>query len=327
MKIAVIGIGCIGKVHVRALKALGEEIVALCDIDKTRAEDCAKANGLSVAVYDDYSKMLDEVEPDAVHVCTPHYLHAPMIIAALNKDINVLTEKPLAISFKELDDIEEAVKRSRAKLGVCLQNRYNEANKYVKKFFEGKNVFSGVAQLCWQRDKAYYDSGEWRGKRATEGGGVMINQAIHYLDMLEWVCGVPLTVKAYTFNCSLENVIEVEDTAFGVFTLPNGGNFIINATNASKYSYGITTKFASDNDVLEFSAENIILNGEFLTRPDGAPVFGKEEWGCGHMKLFKDFYDCIQSDRPFPIDFYEGSKSIRLVLKMYESNGKEIAVE
>ena len=116
MKVGVIGIGAIGPIHISALLNAGQEIISLCDI---REERCHRANaqfGLSALVYTDYKTMLNEARLDAVHICTPHYLHAEMVCFALEKGIHVLCEKPLAINFSQLDDIENAVKTSTAQL-------------------------------------------------------------------------------------------------------------------------------------------------------------------------------------------------------------------
>lgn len=325
MRVAVIGLGEISKLHIAALKECGEEIAAVCDIEAARCDRAEKTFGLAgAAKYTDYIKMLENERLDSVHICTPHYLHAEMICAALRRGVNVLCEKPLAISKAQLEEIGAAVKVSKAKLGVCHQNRYREAFLYLKEFFAKREITSAAATLVWDRDKEYYASGAWRGTKAMEGGGVMINQAIHSLDVLQWFCGYPESVIATTHNHSLKGVIEVEDTAYGLFALKNGGNFVVSATNAAKYCFPIHTMFHSGEDTVEVSADNIIINGKFLVKSDGRPYFGKEEWGVGHYNLIKDYYECLKSGRKFPIDFAEASKAIRLILAMYRSNGEKI---
>ena len=239
-KVGIVGIGAIAPLHIHALQACGENIVALCDTDVNRCKGAIDEFGLSAKIYEDYAEMLEKEALDVVHICTPHYLHAPMSIAALNKGVNVLCEKPLAITQTQLDELEAAVKNSSAFLGVCHQNRFKASLLYVKELIGNREVRAASAALVWERNEEYYASGEWRGKWVTEGGGVMINQAIHSLDVLQWLCGMPQTVKAEVANHSLKGVIEVEDTAYGVFGLKNGGNFIINATNAGKYAFPIS---------------------------------------------------------------------------------------
>ena len=326
MRVAVIGIGAIGPIHISGLINRGQEIVALCDICEERCRQANVEFGLSASVYTDYKAMLSEVKLDAVHICTPHYLHAEMICEALGKGIHVLCEKPLAISFEQLDQIEKAVQSSSAQLGICFQNRYNASVLYVKEFFKDKEITAASANLIWCRNEEYYASGAWRGTKEQEGGGVMINQAIHALDVLQWLCGMPETVLAHVSNNSLQGIIDVEDTAFGLFTLPNGGNFVVSATNAGKHCFPIYSMFHAGSNTVELSADNLIVNGQFVTKKDGLPIYGKEEWGVGHSKLIKAFYDCLEKGEKFPIDFYEGERAIRLILKMYESGGKQIKI-
>ena len=326
MKVAIIGIGEISKMHINALLQQNQQIVALCDVVK---EKCVKANkeySLNAKIYENYKDLLASEDLDVVHICTPHHLHAEMVISALNKNVNVLCEKPIAISYKQLEEIEVAVKKTTATLGVCQQNRYNDASRFAKEYFSDKNIKSAYGSLMWKRDAEYYASADWRGKWATEGGGVMINQALHTLDMLQWICGMPISVKATTANHSLKNAIEVEDTAFGVFKISEDKNFVISATNSTKYSFPIVLSFASDNDVMQITMDNVILNGEFYVKKDGTPIIGKEVWGTGHVKLIKDYYAKLSAGEKFPIDYYEASKVVKLILALYSSNGEEIFI-
>ena len=326
MNIGIAGLGAIAPLHIRAILNRGQKITAICDVDSEKRQKVNAEFGLNAEEYGDYNALLASGKVDVVHVCTPHYLHAEIICAALGANVHVLCEKPLAINFEQLNDIEKAVKNSSATLGVCFQNRYNASVLYLKEFFKGKEITAATANLVWQRDEKYYASGAWRGKKQYEGGGVMINQAIHSLDLLQWFCGMPETVIAHCSNNSLQGVIDVEDTAYGLFSLKNGGNFVINATNAAKNCFTIISMFHAGDDTVELSGDNLIVNGKFVTKSDGTPIFGKEEWGVGHNNLIREFYNCLEKGEKFPIDFYEGSKTVKLILKMYESNGKKINI-
>lgn len=326
MRVGIIGLGAISPLHIRAILNRGQKITAICDVDSEKRQKVNAGFGLNAEEYGDYNALLASGKVDVVHVCTPHYLHAEIICAALGANIHVLCEKPLAINFEQLNAIEKAVNNSSATLGVCFQNRYNASVLYLKEFFKGKEITAATANLVWQRDEKYYASGAWRGKKQYEGGGVMINQAIHSLDLLQWFCGMPETVIAHCSNNSLQGVIDVEDTAYGLFSLKNGGNFVINATNAAKNCFTIISMFHAGDDTVEFSGDNLIVNGKFVTKSDGTPIFGKEEWGVGHNNLIREFYNCLEKGEKFPIDFYEGSKTVKLILKMYESNGKKINI-
>ena len=326
MRVGIIGLGAISPLHIRAILKYGQKITAICDVDSEKRQKVNAEFGLNAEEYSDYNALLASGKVDVVHVCTPHYLHAEIICAALGANVHVLCEKPLAINFEQLNAIEKAVKNSSATLGVCFQNRYNASVLYLKEFFKGKEITAATANLVWQRDEKYYASGAWRGKKQYEGGGVMINQAIHSLDLLQWFCGMPETVIAHCSNNSLQGVIDVEDTAYGLFSLKNGGNFVINATNAAKNCFTIISMFHAGDDTVELSGDNLIVNGKFVTKSDGSPIFGKEEWGVGHNNLIREFYNCLEKGEKFPIDFYEGSKTVKLILKMYESNGKKINI-
>ena len=326
MRVGIIGLGAISPLHIRAILKYGQKITAICDVDSEKRQKVNAEFGLNAEEYGDYNALLASGKVDVVHVCTPHYLHAEIICAALGANIHVLCEKPLAINFEQLNDIEKAVKNSSATLGVCFQNRYNASVLYLKEFFKDKEIIAATANLVWNRGKDYYSSAKWRGKKQYEGGGVMINQAIHTLDLLQWFCGMPESVIAHCSNNSLKNVIDVEDTAFGRFTLKNGGNFIINATNSAASCFPIVLMFQSKTDAVELSGDNLIVNGKFVTKSDGTPIFGKEEWGVGHDKLIKEFYNCLENGKKFPIDFYEASKTVKLILKMYQSNGEKVNI-
>ena len=326
MRVGIVGLGAISPLHIRAILKYGQKITAICDVDPEKRQKVNAEFGLNAEEYSDYNALLASGKVDVVHVCTPHYLHAEIICMALGANIHVLCEKPLAINFEQLDAIEKAVKNSSATLGVCFQNRYNASVLYLKEFFKDKEIIAATANLVWNRGKDYYSSAKWRGKKQYEGGGVMINQAIHTLDLLQWFCGMPESVIAHCSNNSLKNVIDVEDTAFGCFTLKNGGNFIINATNSAASCFPIVLMFQSKTDAVELSGDNLIVNGKFVTKSDGAPIFGKEEWGVGHNNLIREFYNCLEKGEKFPIDFYEASKTVKLILKMYQSNGEKVNI-
>ena len=140
MKTAVIGLGSIGYVHMQVLKAQGKNVVAVCDINPEKASLFA-----DIPFYTDYIKMIEEVQPDVIHVCTPHYLHAEMVIEGLNRNINVLCEKPLCISEDEIQQIITAEKSSKAMLGVCHQNRYNNDNIFVKNYLKSAEYLTFTA--------------------------------------------------------------------------------------------------------------------------------------------------------------------------------------
>jgi predicted dehydrogenase len=249
-----------------------------------------------------------------------------MAIAALERGIHVLCEKPLAISHAQLDALEAAVKKSKATLGVCHQNRYEPTMLQLKRMTEA-GVRAGFATVVWKRDEKYYRSGAWRGTLDQEGGGVMINQALHTLDLMQWMCGYPKTVQAHISNDTHRGQIEVEDTATALFQTEGGTAFHFFATTSAAADFPPQLHFVLSSGE-RITAENhfLAVKGELLPVEQQGEVIGKTVWGDGHRMLIADFYRCIAQGNPFPIDFEQGSKVIRLILGMYQSGGEQIDI-
>ena len=314
MRTAIVGLGVIGKVHVSVLKELGAEIVAVCDCDEDKLKQYPEISG-----YVDYEKMLDEVRPDIVHICTPHYLHTEMILAALKRDINVLCEKPMCIKEEDIPLILEAEKDSKAQLGICFQNRYTPANMYVKEYLQDKKLIGATGIVAWNRNKEYYNSASWRGKWKTEGGGALINQVIHTLDLLQWLCGMPKEVYASTANLTLTDTIEVEDTATILCRKEDGTGFNLFATNASCVGFPVELILRTETETVRVTPNAVIIGDQVASFKNDTKIYGKKSYGSGHKTLIQDFYDCVESRRAFPINGEEGAKSIRILSKAYKN--------
>ena len=324
MNSAIIGLGVIANVHVDAIKAIDGTIVSVCDIDLEKAKDFVKRHNLNCKIYKSYKAMLTKEKIDVVHICTPHYLHENMCIFALNHNINVLCEKPLCISLTGIDNILEAAKHSKAKIGVCLQNRYNESNLYVKNLLAKEKVIGGFATVLWGRDKKYYDSGAWRGKKRTEGGGVMINQALHTLDLMQWFCGMPTKVNASVFNVN-HSYIEVEDTARARFETKDG-SFEFYASICQNKDFPVQVLIETNTKQITITDNNVIVNSKPKSFEEIPTQSIKACYGNGHTKLISDFYDCVENNKKFDIDAKEAAKVVKLVLGMYRSKGKDILI-
>ncbi len=340
MKACLIGCGGISACHFYAMESLGKEaveLVGVADIIPERAEKAAAK--YSCSAYTDYIEMLDAEKPDVVHVCTPHYLHVPMAVSALSRGINVVLEKPCAITPDGIKELIEAEKNSDAKLAVCFQNRYNNAAVYAKKLTDSGSYgkVTGVdAVIKWRRDENYYNADAWRGTKAQEGGGVMINQAIHTHDLMKYITGKETySVEGTVRNFHLKDTIEVEDTASVFFEFTDGTRGVYYATNASANSM---------NPIIDihFEKHTVRVEGDYVFEITGdkmkliysgdnedADKVGKVEWGSGHMKLIRDFYSCIKDGRDFMIDSVSASKAVADLLAAYESSatGQKIIIE
>ena len=321
MRVGIIGLGIIGKVHKSVLTAMGENLVAVCDIDKTVLSTYSKLN-----CYTDYKEMLAKECLDVVHICTPHYLHTEMILAALDKDIHVLCEKPMCIKAEDIPLILAAEKRSKGRLGVCHQNRYNNVNAYLKEYVSDKKIISAHGELIWCRGKAYYAQAEWRGKKSTEGGGVLINQALHTLDLMQWFCGMPNSILGRVENFSLKDVIDVEDTATLLCEGDTRFTFFATNTGGADMPTEIRLTLSNGENVVAYP-DKLYINGNMVTEEDMRFILGKCCYGNGHEKLIADFYNCIKHGQPFSMDGKEASKVVKMILAAYESNGEKINIK
>lgn len=321
MKIALVGAGVIARVHMRALRSLGLLPVAVCDVDEGKARTFLAEFSVELPVYTDYETMLRELAPDAVHICTPHHCHADMIVSALSRDIHVLSEKPLCIKKEDIGRILAAEAASRATLGVCHQNRYNPSTLFFKNYISDKKVQAAHGSVAWHRSATYYASGAWRGKWETEGGGVMINQALHTLDLCQWLFGYPEAVTATVATLSLRDVIEVEDTAAATFSGPVPFTFF--ATNTTGKSLPISITARTQDEEILLLPHSVTVNGKTVFHEDEAAVSGKACYGMSHTTLFADFYEALKMGRPFAINGLEASRVIELILAMYESHAQE----
>ncbi len=310
MKTAIIGLGVIGTVHKDILQKNGYNLCAVCDVDKS------KLNGLDVNAYIDYKVMLEREKPDIVHICTPHYLHAEMVIYALNKGVNVLCEKPLCILEEDIEKIITAEKNSKAILGVCHQNRYNQENVFVKEYLKDKNIVGATGGVVWNRDKTYYNSADWRGKWTTEGGGVLINQALHTLDLLQWLVGYPEKVQSNLSNQTLDGVIEVEDTA--VLLCKDGGEFTFFATNGGACDFPVEIKIKTDKEVINVLNSKVVTNSAVYDFDKDKKTYGKCCYGTGHVGLFNDYYQSVENGERFWIDGQEASKVLKIIFNAYK---------
>ena len=227
VRIGIVGVGNIGTAHANTLfagKVEGAVLSAVCDISSDRRE-FAKENYLGVEIFDDYNQMFDSGLIDAVIVSTPHKLHCDIAMDALHAGLNVLVEKPVDITVSKAKAINELVKTTDKKFAIMFNQRTNDvfakAREIVKSGALGELKRTVWIITNWYRTQRYYDSAGWRATWAGEGGGVLLNQAPHNLDLWQWICGMPIEVQA---NCEVGKYhnIEVEDDVTLLTRYENG---------------------------------------------------------------------------------------------------------
>lgn len=331
-KSAIIGCGAIHRLHAEALlESSITELYAVCDIDTTRAEKSAK--DYNCKAYYDYHDLVKNNDIDVIHLCTPHYLHAPMAIEAMKHGKNVLTEKPIAIKNVDAREMIKVSEETGKALGVCFQNRYNFTVRRTKEIIQSGNlgVVKGVkAFVTWDRDKNYYAQDAWRGKWETEGGGVLINQSIHTLDLLLYLVGEVEKLKAKVDTTILKNIIEVEDTSEAVIVFKNGARGLFYATNCYVANSPVQIEIICEKGVLRLQNDLVITydNGssERIGESDGR-TGEKAYWGCGHASLINDFYNRLINNQPIQVDGKEGIKALEMINAIYESSKSDQFVE
>jgi predicted dehydrogenase len=277
--------------------------------------------------FTNHPELLETVRPDVVHVCTPHDQHVPVAIDSLDAGVAVLVEKPVGHTVAEAERlIAAARRRPEVKVGVCLQNRYNTPVRAVRDLLESGElgaVRGASATLLWHRAPEYYQARPWRGRKRDSGGGVLINQAIHTLDLLEWLLGDVVRVRGHTGRYALDGVVDVEDTASVLLDHRGGARSVVFATVTNVTDSPVTVEIVTERAVLLIHGDLTVryVDGRTETvaerRVDGP---GPAYWGASHDLLIADFYSRLSEPGQFWLDAQEGSKSLRLVHRIYELN-------
>ncbi len=320
---AVIGLGDISSIHMMCIQNNPDiTLAAVCDTDEKRREQAPEG----VPFYTDYCDMISNENPDVVHVCLPHNLHVPVSISAAEMGTHVLCEKPVALNAiegKAFADFEES--HPDIHIGICLQNRFNESVKVLKAIIDsGKygKVCGAKGIVPWARSRDYYDSKPWRGKWNTAGGGCMINQSVHTLDLLYYLGGPVAGVKA-SVSQLLNYGIEVEDTVSANLFYKNGSHGLFMATNANYKNESIQISIQ-----LEQAEFAIIENVLYQMRPDGdrerlaedAKLAGtKFYYGASHGILIDKFYESIEKDDQEYLHVKDALMSICLIDSIQKS--------
>lgn len=329
-RVGIVGCGNIFPMHAQSLINTPDvELAAVCDIRRLRAKEAAKK--YNAGCYLDYAEMLKKEELDAVHILTPHYLHPPMAIQALNKKVNVLTEKPISIDPADAVKMIQAAKRSKVKLGVVLQNRYNPGSQLVKRnIINGKlgRIKALKLVLTYHKPDSYYKKSDWRGRFVKEGGGVLIDQAIHFVDVIRWLVGDKVEYVEANTARRMHKFIEVEDLAEGVIKFKKGAYACFYLINY--YSFDADpeiemdcqngrVKIVKDSARIDFSGGETV---EAKPNPDEYIDYGegrKDYWGYCHWIQIKEFYQALREGAQPLVNGEEGLKTQELVWNIYKS--------
>jgi predicted dehydrogenase len=321
LRFGLIGCGAISSRHVEALGHLaGAELVAVADRDAARANAIAGQTGCQP--YEDYRSVVDRADVDAVIIATPSGLHARMALDAMDSGKHVLVEKPMSLSVTDADLMIDMSARRHLALGVVYHNRFNQASQILKRAVEsgrlGRLVW-GSASVKWYRPQQYYSDSGWRGTVAMDGG-VLMNQAIHHIDLLLWMMGD--VGELHAFRGTLGHDMEAEDTAIASLRFRSGALGSIDGTTCAypKNLEETVTVIGTDGSVVMGGSKlDAFRSWEVPQSPLTEALEDRPKW-YGHYMVLKDFADCVLNGRPPAVDGTEGRRSLALVLALCEQS-------
>jgi predicted dehydrogenase len=346
VRIGIIGMGNMGKGHAKYLidgKVPQAELTAVCDSDPARLEFVANEYGDNVKRYEQIDDFLENAPIDGVIIATPHYSHPEIAIKAFRNNLHVLIEKPAGVYTKQVREMNEAAEKSDKVFGIMYNQRTNPVYQKVRDLIIsgelGEIKRTSWVITDWYRTQSYYDSGTWRGTWKGEGGGVLLNQSPHQLDLWQWICGMPRRVRAFC-HFGRYHDIEVEDDVTAYVEYENGatGTFIT------------TTGEAPGTNRLEIAGEmgKIVVEGDKIIfwrlreserayNSSTARTFGTPEcWKCeipcpgittGHAGITANWVDAILKGTPLLAPGVEGIRGLELSNAMYLSTWLDDWVE
>ena len=326
IRFGIIGCGRIAPKHAESIAALPDaELVAVCDIVPEHAQ--AFADKYKAVPYTDYREMLKRADLDVVTIATPSDLHAPIGIAAAQAGKHVMVEKPMAMTLRSADELIKACQSAGVKLAVIHQNRFNKSIKLLRQALDngrfGK-LTHGQATVRWNRDDNYYAQAPWRGTKLQDGG-VLMNQSIHNIDLLQWMFGPVESVFGYTSTYLRK--IEMEDVGVAVLKFQSGAVGIIEAASTI-YPQNIEETlnvFGETGSVIVGGiAVNRIETWEFPdSMAEQRKIFAAQEsdppnvYGFGHREIIQDMLEAIRQNRTPAIPGEEGRKALEIILAIY----------
>ena len=330
LRVAVIGCGRISVMHLVSAKELEySKIVACCDVVKERADSCAEK--YDCKAYYDYKEMLEKEDLDAVHICLPHYLHSKVACYAFEKGVNVLSEKPMDVDYKSAESAVNLAKEKGVVFGIVSQCRYNNSARLVKNAVQsGKlgKIISARSILTWSRSDDYYSESDWKGTWDKEGGGVVIDQAIHSIDLVNWIVDSEVETLSVNMANRGHNIIKVEDSAEGLVTYKNGVKYGFYCMNNYGCDEPIEIKLFCEKGKVVFDYDDAYIyyndgTVESAHQSDNLKEYegGKDYWGFQHIRQIEQFYKACLGLEPLEISGEEALKTHKLIMDIYDKGG------
>ncbi|MCI9024844.1 MAG: Gfo/Idh/MocA family oxidoreductase [Dorea sp.] len=328
LKAAIMGCGRISVCYEDAFRRLSDHVELICAIDT----DLEKAKAFAQKFNCHYCTDLEDAlqyDIDVIHLCLPHYLHPAMAIKAMEAGLHVLTEKPVAISLQDADKMIETQQRTGRKLGVIFQTRYTKSVEILKGLI-GSGYFGRILSarscLTWNRPDTYYSGNDWKGTWDKEGGGVLIDQAIHSMDRVRYMLGSEIEWIEGSIHNHCHEIVQVEDAAEAAIQFKNGCIYSLYACNSYASDAPITIEFQGEKgccgliqDMGFYESDG--CRTEIRNTYETTNV-GPDYWGSSHHLQLEDFYKSILYNSPVTIDAADGRKTLEMVKGIYLSSWK-----
>jgi UDP-N-acetyl-2-amino-2-deoxyglucuronate dehydrogenase len=332
---ALLGTGMVAEFHRQAIAAnagAGARLVAVSHYDPSQFAEIEERFGVPCL---NFEEVIGRSDVDVLSICTPSGQHAEQAIQAAEAGKHVLVEKPMALTLRDADRMIEASERAGVKLGVVLNRRAEPIFRRIREaIVEGDlgELTLGVVTLPYYRGQAYFDSGAWRGTWSLDGGGVLMNQGIHIIDLLVWYLGDP--VEVYAFGGTRYRQIEVEDVAASVIHFESGAMATISATTTAEPGFPHRIEIYGTRGGIQVEGESVVRWS--LVEPDRArvaPIVGipaadagsggdpRNIAPTGHIGIVRDFIEAIRAGRLPMVDGAEGRRSLAAVLAIYDAAG------
>lgn len=363
VRFGLVGCGSIGPTHAASIRQLTEvaDLVAIADKVPERAQKLAQKFGVS-KIYTTDDELIADPEIEAVSFCTPSGMHADQAVKAMRAGKHVVVEKPMDVSLAACDRMIAAEKETGRKLAIISQHRFDSASVFVRNAVQSGKL--GKLVLCdmsvkWYRTQEYYDSGDWRGTWAMDGGGCLINQGVHTVDLLQWLAGPVESVSARMITGAAHARIEVEDVVVASLRFKNGAIGTLTAstscysgqparvdlfgTEGSAIIEGDRLKYFSLKDGTTATAEtasrhaqSVASGGTASVKDEGATRLAEDGaketkeigavWGDAHTAQLRDFVTAIRTGSTPAIHGAEGRKPLEIIMAVYESakTGREV---
>ncbi|MGY4768631.1 Gfo/Idh/MocA family protein [Kribbella sp. CWNU-51] len=335
MKFALVGAGAIGETHARLISSLPDEaeLVAVVDVEADRA--AALSGKYGGEPMSDLKQACARPDIDAVSICLPSGLHADAAITALEAGKHVIVEKPIDVTLAAADRLIDVEQRTELTVAVISQRRFQPAPAFVHQAVAtGRlgRITAGIAESPFWRSQEYYDSGGWRGTVELDGGGALMNQGIHVVDLLLWMLGEPVEVQAYSELLAHER-IDVEDTVAATVRFRSGAIGSILATTAAYPGRPVRLSVYGDRGSAVIEQDDLVAfdtaDGEPTDQASAAPPDTTGEHAGeasvsrsvadAHRDQYLDFIAAVRDGRPPAIGTRDARRALELVLGIYES--------